>query len=106
MSATLDSEKFSGYFQHCPVINIPGRTFPVQVKDFFIHNKKWIINFVLKVSNEYKNLIHLYILKCLILDLSFMVDKSELSHVKEVILKFFLSLVWQSSHPSKMATIY
>ncbi|XP_071120000.1 ATP-dependent RNA helicase dhx29-like [Mytilus edulis] len=31
MSATLDSEKFSGYFQHCPVINIPGRTFPVQV---------------------------------------------------------------------------
>jgi hypothetical protein len=47
-----------------------------------------IINFVLKVSNEYKNLIHLYILKCLILDLSFMVDKSGLSHVKEVILKF------------------
>ena len=35
MSATLDSEKFSGYFQHCPVINIPGRTFPVQVKDLF-----------------------------------------------------------------------
>ncbi|ESO82989.1 hypothetical protein LOTGIDRAFT_134281, partial [Lottia gigantea] len=31
MSATLDSEKFSSYFQHCPVINIPGRTFPVEV---------------------------------------------------------------------------
>ncbi|XP_071109259.1 ATP-dependent RNA helicase dhx29-like [Haliotis cracherodii] len=31
MSATLDSEKFSAYFSHCPVINIPGRTFPVQV---------------------------------------------------------------------------
>jgi len=35
-----------------------------------------------------------------------MVDKSGLSHVKEVFLKFFLSLVWHSSHPSKMATIY
>ncbi|XP_059164775.1 ATP-dependent RNA helicase DHX29-like [Physella acuta] len=31
MSATLDSQKCSAYFGHCPVINIPGRTFPVQV---------------------------------------------------------------------------
>eukprot|EP00057_Strongylocentrotus_purpuratus_P032350 XP_787344.2 PREDICTED: ATP-dependent RNA helicase Dhx29 [Strongylocentrotus purpuratus] len=31
MSATLDSQKLSAYFYHCPVINIPGRTFPVQV---------------------------------------------------------------------------
>ncbi|XP_067658403.1 ATP-dependent RNA helicase dhx29-like [Haliotis asinina] len=31
MSATLDSEKFSAYFSHCPVISIPGRTFPVEV---------------------------------------------------------------------------
>lgn len=31
MSATLDAEKFSAYFQHCPVISIPGRTFPVEV---------------------------------------------------------------------------
>ncbi|KAH3725266.1 hypothetical protein DPMN_051100, partial [Dreissena polymorpha] len=31
MSATLDAEKFSSYFKHCPVINIPGRTFPVKV---------------------------------------------------------------------------
>ncbi|GFS24549.1 ATP-dependent RNA helicase DHX29-like, partial [Elysia marginata] len=31
MSATLDSAKFSAYFDHCPVINIPGRTFPVEV---------------------------------------------------------------------------
>ncbi|XP_052808970.1 ATP-dependent RNA helicase DHX29-like [Mya arenaria] len=31
MSATLDAQKFSAYFKHCPVINIPGRTFPVQV---------------------------------------------------------------------------
>ncbi|XP_064594320.1 ATP-dependent RNA helicase DHX29-like [Liolophura sinensis] len=31
MSATLDSAKFSSYFYHCPVINIPGKTFPVKV---------------------------------------------------------------------------
>lgn len=30
-SATLDSEKFSGYFYQCPVMKIPGRTFPVEV---------------------------------------------------------------------------
>ena len=30
-SATLDSEKFSAYFNNCPVFNIPGRTFPVKI---------------------------------------------------------------------------
>lgn len=30
-SATLDSAKFSEYFCGCPVINIPGKTFPVEV---------------------------------------------------------------------------
>lgn len=32
MSATVDCHKFSNYFNHCPVITIPGRTFPVEVK--------------------------------------------------------------------------
>ena len=32
MSATIDVDRFSAYFSHCPVINIPGRTFPVQVR--------------------------------------------------------------------------
>lgn len=31
MSATVDSDKFSSYFHHCPVYHIPGRTFPVEV---------------------------------------------------------------------------
>ncbi|XP_024155668.1 ATP-dependent RNA helicase DHX29 isoform X2 [Oryzias melastigma] len=31
MSATVDCHKFSSYFNRCPVINIPGRTFPVEV---------------------------------------------------------------------------
>lgn len=30
-SATLDSDKFSKYFNDCPVMKIPGRTFPVEV---------------------------------------------------------------------------
>lgn len=31
MSATVDCGKFSNYFNRCPVISIPGRTFPVEV---------------------------------------------------------------------------
>lgn len=31
MSATLDSEQFSKYFSNCPVINVPGRLFDVDV---------------------------------------------------------------------------
>lgn len=31
MSATVDATKFSSYFDNAPILNIPGRTFPVQV---------------------------------------------------------------------------
>ncbi|XP_049880969.1 ATP-dependent RNA helicase DHX30-like isoform X2 [Pectinophora gossypiella] len=31
MSATLDTEVFTRYFDSCPVIEVPGRTFPVEV---------------------------------------------------------------------------
>jgi ATP-dependent RNA helicase DHX8/PRP22 len=30
-SATLDAEKFSSYFDNCPIFTIPGRSFPVDV---------------------------------------------------------------------------
>lgn len=30
-SATLDAEKFSEYFNKCPIFSIPGRTFPVEI---------------------------------------------------------------------------
>lgn len=30
-SATLESEKFSNYFQGAPIFRIPGRTYPVDV---------------------------------------------------------------------------
>jgi HrpA-like RNA helicase len=29
MSATVDAERFSAYFHGCPIIKVPGRTFPV-----------------------------------------------------------------------------
>ncbi|GAB7360486.1 hypothetical protein MBLNU230_g8437t1 [Neophaeotheca triangularis] len=32
MSATVDAQKFSEYLDGAPVINVPGRTFPVQAK--------------------------------------------------------------------------
>lgn len=32
MSATVDAERFSKYLDGAPVLNVPGRTFPVQVK--------------------------------------------------------------------------
>ncbi|KAK5202175.1 DEAH-box ATP-dependent RNA helicase prp22 [Cryomyces antarcticus] len=30
-SATLDAEKFSTYFNECPILSIPGRTYPVEI---------------------------------------------------------------------------
>ncbi|KAJ9138456.1 Helicase associated domain-containing protein [Pleurostoma richardsiae] len=30
-SATLDADKFSDYFNECPIFTIPGRTFPVEI---------------------------------------------------------------------------
>lgn len=31
MSATLDAEKFQTYFNNAPLMNVPGRTFPVEI---------------------------------------------------------------------------
>ena len=30
-SATLDADKFSAYFNECPIFSIPGRTYPVEI---------------------------------------------------------------------------
>src|SRR5688500_17875801 len=32
MSATVDADRFSAYLGGAPVLNVPGRTFPVQVR--------------------------------------------------------------------------
>lgn len=31
MSATIDAQRFSQYFDNCPVIDVPGRTYDVEV---------------------------------------------------------------------------
>lgn len=31
MSATLDADKFSTYFDHCPIIDVPGKSYAVAV---------------------------------------------------------------------------
>ncbi|KAM4809399.1 ATP-dependent RNA helicase DHX29 isoform 2-T2 [Rhinophrynus dorsalis] len=51
MSATVDSEKFSSYFTHCPIIRISGRTFPVEV--FHLEDVVEETGFVLEQDSEY-----------------------------------------------------
>jgi len=40
MSATLDAHKFSTYFASCPVVNVPGQSFPVEVSPS-VHSTKF-----------------------------------------------------------------
>ncbi|XP_022064248.1 ATP-dependent RNA helicase DHX29 [Acanthochromis polyacanthus] len=51
MSATVDCHKFSSYFNRCPVITIPGRTFPVEV--FHLEDIVEQTGYVLEKDSEY-----------------------------------------------------
>ncbi|KAM8961708.1 ATP-dependent RNA helicase DHX29 isoform 2-T2 [Pelodytes ibericus] len=51
MSATVDSEKFSRYFTHCPIIRISGRTYPVEV--FHLEEVVEETGFILEQDSEY-----------------------------------------------------
>ncbi|XP_067430535.1 ATP-dependent RNA helicase DHX29 [Thunnus thynnus] len=51
MSATVDCDKFSNYFNRCPVITIPGRTFPVEV--FHLEDIVEQTGYVLEKDSEY-----------------------------------------------------
>ncbi len=46
MSATVDTEKISNYFGGCPIVHVPGRTFPVQVEflEDVVELTKWSID--------------------------------------------------------------
>ena len=44
MSATIDTTLFSQYFNNCPVIEVPGRAFPVQ--QYFLEDCVHLTNFV------------------------------------------------------------
>ncbi|XP_048337698.1 putative ATP-dependent RNA helicase DHX57 [Sphaerodactylus townsendi] len=51
MSATLNAELFSQYFNSCPVVNIPGRTFPVD--QFFLEDAIAMTGYVLEHGSPY-----------------------------------------------------
>ncbi|ORZ02997.1 P-loop containing nucleoside triphosphate hydrolase protein [Syncephalastrum racemosum] len=51
MSATLKAEQFSCYFGGCPVISVPGRTFPVQVQ--YLEDAIEATGFVLEEDSPY-----------------------------------------------------
>ncbi|XP_063158048.1 putative ATP-dependent RNA helicase DHX57 isoform X1 [Candoia aspera] len=51
MSATLNTEAFSQYFNSCPIVNIPGRTFPVE--QFFLEDAIAVTGYVLEHSSPY-----------------------------------------------------
>ncbi|XP_025027029.1 ATP-dependent RNA helicase DHX29 isoform X2 [Python bivittatus] len=51
MSATVDSEKFSSYFTHCPILRISGRSYPVEV--FHAEDVIEETGFVLEKDSEY-----------------------------------------------------
>ncbi|XP_053917909.1 putative ATP-dependent RNA helicase DHX57 isoform X2 [Cuculus canorus] len=52
MSATLNADLFSQYFHSCPIINIPGRTFPVD--QFFLEDVLAMTRYVLEDSSPYR----------------------------------------------------
>jgi HrpA-like RNA helicase len=49
-SATLDADKFGDYFNHCPIIHIPGRLFPV---DIYHSKTKQIMTLQGPANNSY-----------------------------------------------------
>ncbi|XP_046351215.2 putative ATP-dependent RNA helicase DHX57 [Haliotis rufescens] len=51
MSATLNADLFSHYFKECPVLEIPGRTFPVD--QFFLEDAIEYTRFVMEENSAY-----------------------------------------------------
>ncbi|XP_070180183.1 putative ATP-dependent RNA helicase DHX57 [Littorina saxatilis] len=51
MSATLNADLFSSYFGYCPVVEIPGRTFPVQ--PFFLEDAIEMSRHVMEENSPY-----------------------------------------------------
>lgn len=51
MSATLNASLFAQYFGDIPVVNIPGRTFPVE--QYFLEDILEASNYVLEEGSEY-----------------------------------------------------
>lgn len=54
MSATVDAQRFSSYLGGVPVLNIPGRTFPVEVK--YLEDAIEVTNYRLVENESYTTL--------------------------------------------------
>lgn len=51
MSATLDAEKISEYFGGCPILRVPGRTFPVDIR--YLEDAVELTQWTIKESSPY-----------------------------------------------------
>lgn len=51
MSATLDAERISAYFGGCPTINVPGRTYPVDVQ--WLEDAVELCDYTLEDGSQY-----------------------------------------------------
>lgn len=51
MSATLNADLFSSYFEKVPILEIPGRTFPVE--QFFLEDIMELTNYVLEENGPF-----------------------------------------------------
>ena len=60
MSATVDAEKISKYFGNCPMLHVPGRTFPVDVRylEDAIQLTKWKVTETSPYARRGKVLFH------------------------------------------------
>lgn len=56
MSATVDSARFSAYFSGCPVLEVPGRTFPVHAQ--FLEDVIDTTGYTLEEDSEYAIRLH------------------------------------------------
>ncbi|XP_060807830.1 uncharacterized protein LOC106131937 [Amyelois transitella] len=54
MSATLDTQVFTRYFGSCPVIDVPGRTFPVEISYLEDIRKKFNLSLKNSLENSRK----------------------------------------------------
>eukprot|EP00959_Pyramimonas_sp_CCMP1952_P433447 9076811-Pyramimonas_sp.AAC.2 len=50
MSATLNTEVFSAYFDNCPIVSVPGFTYPVD--DFYLEDVLELVGYTSKVKKE------------------------------------------------------
>ncbi|KAK6620959.1 hypothetical protein RUM43_011258 [Polyplax serrata] len=52
MSATIDTTLFSSYFGNCPIVEIPGRSFPIE--QYFLEDCIQMVNFIPSMDSKKK----------------------------------------------------